>query len=225
MTTFPNPASSERTHQVTIRPTEPALSESDDPAVLRELLRQAQEQLRQYAGFEQVMADNAARPESLLAEASRIRTASTSTDPDIASALDSLRAHLADAVSALDDLQGKITAPPSIKYAAPDNVTSDLPPEPAETEAPTVGQPIRTDVLIHNIGSPALARSARAHLASQLGVTRADVRELAEGLLRITVEGHAALTSAAFGDWETERSRTVLTERLGILEIELTETS
>jgi hypothetical protein len=88
-----------------------------------------------------------------------------------------------------------------------------------------VGQPIRTDVLIHNIGSPALARSARAHLASQLGVTRADVRELAEGLLRITVEGHAALTSAAFGDWETERSRTVLTERLGILEIELTETS
>ncbi len=225
MTTFPKPAIRERTHPMTTRPIESLLSESDDPAVLREFLRQAQEQLRQYAGFEQVMADNAARSEALLAEASRMRAASITIEPEIASSLESIRAHLASAVAALDDLQGKIATPPSFKGIGPDPATSDLPPGASETEEPTMGGSTRTDVLIHNIGSPAMARSAQAHLDSQPGVSRADVRELAEGLLRITVEGDVPLASAAFADWEPERNRTVLTERPGVLEIDLTETT
>ncbi len=209
---------------MTTRPTAFPPSESDDPAVLRELLRQAQEQLRQHAGFEQVMADNAARSEALLAEASRMRAAAVTTEAEIAPMLESLRGHLVNAVSALDDLQGKIAAPPSFNdnEAAPDNVTFDSsPPDTSGTEGPTVGESTRTDVLIHNIGSPALARSAQAHFASQPGVSRADVRELAEGLLRITVQSDAVLTSTAFNIWEPERSRKILTEHPGVLEIEL----
>jgi hypothetical protein len=74
---------------------------------------------------------------------------------------------------------------------------------------------------VHEIHTPALARSLQQHLDALEGVDRAEVRELAEGLLRITVAGTAALDGESLAGWEPDRPRTIRTARPDVLEIEL----
>lgn len=165
------------------------------------------------AAVRKTMANNIARAQSLCTYACRNRLEATPpvVDPEIAPKLESIRTRLAEAVDDLDALQAKLT--PVAGEQPLDADRDPLSPSPSTT--------YRTDVLIHNVASPALARSAQAHLAGHHDVQRADVRELAEGLLRITVEGSTALTAAALDGWEPHRSRRVRTEHPGVLEIEL----
>ena len=86
-------------------------------------------------------------------------------------------------------------------------------------------RPRTVEVLVHEIHSPALARSLQQHLVALDGVDRAEVRELAEGLLRITVAGTALLDGETLANWESDRARTVLTARPDVLEIELSPTT
>ena len=211
----------------TIDSFDPGVPEFDDPVVLRESLRQAHDQLRLYASFDQVIAANVARSEALLAEASRQRQrpGPAIADPEISATIETLRQQLTNALASLDELERRIVpASDSATPSAP-ATTGD---RPAVTDAPssasdTPQESNRTDILIHNITSPALARSAQAHLAAQPGIVRADVRELAEGLLRITVEGTPPVDSGALANWTPDRKRNVITERLGVVEIELGE--
>jgi hypothetical protein len=188
--------------------------ETDDPAVLRELLRQAREHLRLRESIERLMAENVARTEALLLETRATRRQPTG-DPEawreaIASARTSLQQALA-AIKRLDDLAG----PSSPASAPPEPVT--LPPT---LPAPD-GTPGTIEVLVHEIHSPALARSLQRHLSDTEGVARAEVRELAEGILRITVESAAPITGETLAAWEPRRARTVRTSRADVLEIEL----
>lgn len=192
------------------------LPETDDPVVLRELLRQAREHLRLRESIEQLMTENTARTEALLLEA-RAAEAASRIDPEaLAGVAADLRAALTSALAAVDRL-GALAAVPSI---AP---TRDARPVDAP-RAPDVtpdGTPRTVEVLVHEIHAPALARSLQQHLAGIEGVERAEVRELAEGLLRITVAGTTALDGDSLATWEPARPRTIRTARPDVLEIEL----
>ncbi len=193
--------------------------ETDDPVVLRELLRQAREHLRLRESFERMLAENTARTEALLVEA-RAQAAPAIDREALAGAVAELRASLGAALAAVDRLEeatGGGAEPPA---AAPQ-------PDDARAAAGVTpdGQPRTVEVLVHEIHAPALARSLQQHLGALEGVDRAEVRELAEGLLRITVAGTVALDGESLAGWEPQRRRTVRTARPDVLEIELAPTN
>ncbi len=185
--------------------------QTDDPVVLRELLRQAREHLRLRDSIERVLAENTARTEALLLEARA--HAAPAIDRE---ALADLRASLQAALNALDRLEATAGGGAQPPAAAPH--LEDVRATPIVTPA---GRPGTVEVLVHEIHAPALARSLQRHLAGLDGVERAEVRELAEGLLRITVTGAAPLDGESLAGWEPDRPRTVRTASPDVLEIEL----
>lgn len=193
--------------------------ETADPVVLRELLRQAREHLRLRESFERMLAENTARTEALLVEA-RAHAAPPIDRDALASAIADLRASLHGALAAVDRLEEATGggAEPPAATPQPDDARA------AEGVTPD-GQPRTVEVLVHEIHAPALARSLQQHLGALEGVDRAEVRELAEGLLRITVAGTAALDGESLAGWEPGRGRTVRTTRPDVLEVELAPSS
>lgn len=147
-------------------------------------------------------------------------TGDSRTDQQLAAELGSLRRQLTDALATLDALERRIVPNTGKDKSAQPEPPAPRRAEPSESSSFDVG-PVRTDVLIHSITSPALARSAQRRLASHPGVTRADVRELAEGTLRLTIIGDAPVPSSALDDWEPNRPRLTRSEHPGVLEIEL----
>ncbi len=187
------------------------LPQTDDPTVLRELLRQAREQLRLRESFERMLADNTARTETLLRES----RASATIDPaSLAREVADVRQALEAALAATDRLDAIVAAVPVVSTDAPG------------TTAVTDESPTRTvEVLVHEVNSPALARSLQQHLAGLAGVERAEVRELAEGMLRISVTGTASIDDETLAGWEPSRDRTARTAGPGVLEIVLAPTA
>lgn len=189
------------------------IPETDDPVVLRELLRQSREHLRMRESIEQMMAESVARTEAMLVENRASERVTEGIDPaELKVAIDGLRTSLQEALSAVDRLDALLPA-----EAVPEGVERvEL-----SSAAETPEGPRTIEVLMQEVTSPSVARSLQQYLANLEQVTRADVRELAEGLLRITVHASAPLTGATLAAWEPERDRTVRTERADVLEIEL----
>ncbi len=193
--------------------------ETDDPVVLRELLRQAREHLRLRESIERMLSENTARTEALLLEA-RAQAAPAIDREALASAVTDLRSSLETALAAVARLEAATGggAEPPAATPHPDDA-------PASTSVTPNGEQRTVEVLVHEIHAPALARSLQRHLAGLAGVERAEVRELAEGLLRITVAGTATLDGDSLSGWEPGRDRTVRTTRPDVLEIELAATT
>jgi hypothetical protein len=189
-------------------PTE--MPDTHDPIVLRELLRQAREQLQMRESIEQMMAASMARTEAVLLEARGAGHAAGAIDAEgLRDTLATLRGALREALAAADDLESKL--PPS-----PARMTDG---HPVPTDEPA--GPRTVEVLVQRVTSPKVARSLQHYLADLDQVTRAEVRELAEGLLRITVKTSAPLTGDTIAGWEPERERKILTQRADVLEVEL----
>ena len=198
-------------------PPPPDIPETDDPVVLRELLRQAREHLRVRESIEQMLAENVARTEALLVEARQARQADTALAPEaVRETITEARVALRHATAAIERIAAMLPDPADDAPPMPDETTDSTPATPA-----TTGGPRTVEVLMEEVTSPAIARSVQQYLNDLEQVTRAEVRELAEGLLRITVETTAPLTGAALAGWEPERKRTVRTERPDVLAIEL----
>lgn len=189
--------------------------ETDDPVVLRELLRQAREHLRLRESIERLLSENTARTEALLLEA-RAEAVPPIDRAEFTGAVADLRASLQSALTAVDRLEAATGG-----GAEPPATTPHPEDAPAATSVTPSDDPRTIEVLVHEIHQPALARSLQRHLAGLAGVDSAEVRELAEGLLRITVAGTAALDGEALDDWEPDRDRTIHTARPDVLEIEL----
>jgi hypothetical protein len=195
------------------------LPETDDPVVLRELLRQAREHLRLRESIEQLMTENTTRTEVLLLEA-RAAQAPGIDPAALAGVAADLKAALASALAAANRL-GELATPADASTVASPR-SEDVSPSPVVTPD---GEPRTVEVIVHEIHAPALARSLQQHLAAIDGVDRAEVRELAEGLLRITVAGAARLDGDTLAGWEPDRPRTIRTARPDVLEIELAPTN
>lgn len=188
---------------------------TDDPVVLRELLRQAREQLRLRESIEQLMADNLARTEALLTQARASSNAADTIDrQSLTDAVEELRTCLHDAMSVVDRLAALLQARPDVPD---DRMSTSI----AASIESASEEPRRVDVLIHNIHAPALARSVQQHLLDIDGIVDAEVRELAEGLLRITVTATGPVTAESLASWEPNRRRTVRTSSASVLELEL----
>lgn len=183
------------------------IPETNDPAVLRELLRQAREHLRARESIEQLMADNIARTEALLIEA---RAHGDIDRDELGQAIATVRATLQEAMTALDRMSAILNHTPT---PSTDGT--------AFTNPAPRNEPRRIEVLIHNVHTAALARSVQQHLLEVEGITGAEVRELAEGLLRITVTSTEPITGASLADWDPGRGRTIRTSSASVLEIEL----
>lgn len=191
--------------------------DTDDPVVLRELLRQAREHLRMRESIEQLMAENVARTEALLIEARASRSTPLDTNrTELERAIETVRTSLQDAMTAVDRL-GALLSPVADPPA--DDEPDNAPTSPAAIASDQ--DPRRVEVLIHNVHSPALARSVQQFLLNIEGIAGAEVRELAEGLLRITVTTSAPITGDSLAGWEPERPRTVRTSSANVLELEL----
>lgn len=205
-------------NEPTAPPSLPDIPETDDPVVLRELLRQAREHLRLRESIEQMMAANVARTEALLIEARGERQATAAIDPaELRAAVDQARTALHAAVAAVDRLGALVSSASASPPGAP-----SAPAAPTQHAEKTVSEGLRTvEVLVQEVTSPATARSLQHYLAGLDQVVRAEVRELAEGLLRITVETSAPLTGDSLAAWDPERDRTIRTERADVLEIAL----
>lgn len=196
------------------------IPESDDPVVLRELLRQTRKQLALHQSIDTVIADNVARSEALLAEASKARAASPVIDVDaLREAVTGIRASLNDALSRVDELESLLNAAEGDSAEQHDAATPTA--SPTASHQPDTDSPHTTEVLMHQVHAPALARSAQQFLLDVDGVTHAEVRELAEGLLRITVETTTPITGDTFAAWEPHRTRAVRTSNADVLELEL----
>jgi hypothetical protein len=193
------------------------MPETDDPAVLRELLHQAREEIRLHRSFDQLIAENAARADALLAETSRKREHARNVGAaEMREVVSAVRQGLNAALAGIDQLE-KLLAPQQEVAAHAVGKTPF-----AETEASEdTSQSHRIDVLMHPVTAPSLARSAQQHLAAVDGVERAEVRELAEGLLRITVESRVPITQETFAQWEPERVRSVKNANAEVIEISL----
>lgn len=200
--------------------------ETNDPVVLRELLRQAHEQLRLHRSFDQVIADNATRAEALLAEAGKLREQSVAPDTgEVRQSIDAIRQLLSAALEGIDRLERSLIPANCEESVVASPFTPHAEHADGNTKQPMDAQTHRIDVLIHPVTSPALARSAQQHLAAVDGITHAEVRELAEGLLRITVESKIPVTDETFATWEQDRPRSITTASDNVLEITLDEQS
>ena len=189
---------------------------TDNPVVLRELLRQAREQLRMRDSIEQLMADNIARTEALLAQTGSAHPHRSTDRQELVSAIEAVRTSLRDALAAVDRLSALLDPD-----ATADDQTQRPEAPPPTAAAPATDEPRRVEVLIHNVHTPALARSVQQYLLGVEGVTGAEVRELAEGLLRITVTSGTPITGDALAGWDPDRKRTVRTSSASVLELEL----
>lgn len=193
------------------------IPDTDNPVVLRELLRQAREQLRMRDSIEQLMADNIARTEALLAQAGSMENPRHAADPhELASAVEAVRMSLQGAMAAVDRLTTLLEPSATLQ----DNAQRTEVPAHAATP-PATDEPRKIEVLIHNVQTPALARSVQQYLLGIEDVTNAEVRELAEGLLRITVTSNTPITGDSLAGWIPDRRRTVRTTSAGVLELEL----
>ena len=196
------------------------MPDTDDPIVLRELLRQAREQLALHRSFDEVIANNIARSEALLAEATRVREPSAAVDVTaLHRVVSEIRSSLDDAQSGIDKLD-KLLGSAACDTTETSPATT-LPAIPATSAHPESDDAHTIEVVMHPVHAPALARSAQQFLMEIEGVTRADVRELAEGMLRITVESTGSITGETLAAWEPDRTRTVRTSSADVLELEL----
>ena len=204
----------------TVSATSGEMPDTDDPVVLRELLRQAREQLALHRPFDEVIANNVARSEALLAEATKVRERSSAVDATaLHRVVAEIRSSLVDARSGIDKLDALLS-----QAAHNDTETSPAtkpPAIPATSEHPDSDAARTIEVVMHPVHAPALARSAQQFLMNTDGVTQADVRELAEGMLRITVASTAPITGETLAAWEPDRTRTVRTSNTDVLELEL----
>ena len=197
------------------------LPDTDDPVLLRERLQQAHEQLRLHQSIEQMMAERLARTEALLAEArsSHDGNGATIDTGTVRSVLRETRDALDYALRRLDHIN--VTNAGELQAGAPQSDENGATPSAESNTVVSSDEPHTIDVLVHNITSPAQARTLQQHLAAIDTVTSATVRELAEGMLRITVKAETQLTSEDLQGWEPDRGRTVRTERPDVLEVEL----
>jgi|GEM_PF-2068388 len=93
-------------------------------------------------------------------------------------------------------------------------------PEQAATAAPpqvTLG-PRTIDAMFHGITDPSLALQLQRYLKDIRGVTGVEVREFAEGLLRMRVNSNRSLNEGDFSSWPGERRITLSVVQPTVLE-------
>ncbi|MFN8592670.1 MAG: hypothetical protein U0031_14525 [Thermomicrobiales bacterium] len=182
-------------------------------------IRNLQQRLAFYEGFDSLIQDNVAQSRELLRLAAKERADATASADRVRMERESReREHRAE----LQAIQAEVTAVSQSLLSLGrrlDTALNSGTAMPAFEEERTRRTSIA--VIVHGVPSARTALSLQRLLSSLPFVNDVQAREFSAGVLRLEVSGSAAVTAAHFAGWEDPRSVEVLTERPDALEIML----
>lgn len=190
-------------------------------AQLRQQIRQLQERLAFYEGFDALIQDNVTHARELFRLAAQERASATgeSARRDSGQRDDHLRDELASISRELASLAGTVEA-----LARRVNVALGDGTEPLETaEADPVWTPGRAAIVVHGVSSARSALSLQRYVHALPQVSSVQAREFAGGVLRLDAELLQPLTPTQFDGWDRVRSVQVLTHRPDVYEFTVEE--
>lgn len=214
-----------QTSQVNTRTSSDSPSSAHSHEELVRQVRQLQERLAFYEGFDSLIQDNVAHARELFRLAAQEReTATSGVDRERAAAaahasvmrseLEVISQELATLAGIVDALARRV----AIALNARDEV--DVAPGPTPS-LPQVRQ--RAAIVVHGVASARAALSLQRFVGALPQVTEVAAREFAGGVLRLDALLQQPLQAAQFGAWDTHREVSILTDRPDVIEFALVE--
>lgn len=201
---------------------QPAAAASE--AQLRQEIRQLQERLAFYEGFDALIQDNVTHARELFRLAAQERASATSDSArrDAGQHDDHLRDELASISRELASLAGAVEAlARRVNVALGDETGPDDPLGTAEADP--VWTPGRAAIVVHGVSSARSALSLQRYVHALPQVSGVQAREFAGGVLRLDAELLQPLTPTQFDGWDRVRSVQVLTNRPDVYEFTVEE--
>jgi hypothetical protein len=189
-------------------------------AELRQQIRQLQERLAFYEGFDALIQDNVTHARELFRLAAQERAAATSNAArrDSGQRDDLLRSELASISRELALLASNVEAlSRRVNVALGDDACTGA------TAAEAAWTPGRAAIVVHGVSSARAALSLQRYVHALPQVSRVQAREFAGGVLRLDADLLQPLTPTQFDDWDRVRSVHVLTNRPDVFEFTVEE--
>jgi hypothetical protein len=178
---------------------------SGEVAALRNALRAANERLALYEGFDRLIEDQVRRASETVREVVALRdevahgNARARLDAEVEAIAVDIRA-LAVALESLGQRVDRLRSSLGHGETAREPVAVLLPEDAAAGE-PGAGPPT-IDLIVHQVPDTATAVSLQRFVSDLEPVDQVDVREFAEGLLRLRLTVKGPLDPAAFSSWD-----------------------
>ncbi len=173
---------------------------------LRNALRAANERLTLYEGFDRLIEDQVRRAGETVREVVALRDAAThaSVRNRLNADLEAIAADVRSLAVALESLGQRVDRlRTSVGHGEPATEPSPiLPFEVAPAANPGAGPPSTLDLIVHQVPDTATAVSLQRFVSGVEAVNEVEVREFAEGLLRLRLTVTAPLDETAFATWE-----------------------
>lgn len=188
-------------------------------------VRQLQERLAFYEGFDSLIQDNVTHArelfrlavqerESASSSADRERAAAASQAAEMRTELETISQELASLAGTVDALSRRVAA------ALNTHEQGDL----AAGRVPThLEARQRAAIVVHGVASARAALSLQRFVSTLPQVTEVAAREFAGGVLRLDAQVRQPLQAAQFGAWDSQREVNILTDRPDVIEFALVE--
>lgn len=191
---------------------------------LRQQIRQLQERLAFYEGFDALIQDNVTHARELFRLAAQERVSATSDaardgasprDDLLRSEFASISRELAVLASNVEALSRRVNVALGDEAGSADRQRS-----PGAQDAWTPG---RAAIVVHGVSSARSALSLQRYVHALPQVAGVQAREFAGGVLRLDADLLQPLTPTEFDAWEQVRSVQVLTNRPDVFELSIEE--
>jgi hypothetical protein len=185
---------------------------------LERQVRQLQERLTFYEGFDQLIQENVGRARDLFRKAAEEREAAAADAARIRQDAERQAAtNRAELAFVADELRGLAAAVETLSRRVADALESDG----ATSDAAGASGEQRVALVIHGIPSAESALSLQRFVAALPQVVNVSAREFAGGLLRLDARVRERLTREQFTAWEGAAGMRLLTNQPDVLEMTL----
>jgi hypothetical protein len=201
----------------------PSLELDADRDVLAQQVRQLQDRLAFYEGFDLLIQDNVTQARELFRLAAQERESAANTAARAKQEADrreaALRAELEAIAVDLDSMSASLDAlTRRVTQALGNRGTATVVAGPLITDVPVA-------VVVHGVPSAQMALSLQRYVGSLPQVSQVSAREFVGGMLRLDTWVRDPLHIDQFRDWEDSARIQVLTERPDVLELVLEQPS
>lgn len=198
---------------------------SSETERLREALAAANERLALYEGFDHLIEDQVRRTGEALREVVELREQAangivSSRRARVEAGLVSISSEIGRISASLDGVSHQVQA--MLDAVRTDFASSAVPVAPVSTPGdgsavPQVGS--ATDLIVHDVIDTSMAVSIQRHVLGLSAVDSAEVREFAEGVLRLRLALDAPLHASDFEGWEIMPGLRPLYLSSGVIEL------